>query len=504
MKKWIALLLSILALLSLVACGAPKEDLRDASMPKKLLVSDVTSLPVASADMTIAERQKLILDYFKLQLSFQWISNMDIPEWPTTYSNSKKTIETANIYGGIPYQSLGFGNLYRWLEYYDEKTGVFDMAKAFADHGGYGEGAAVTDVDEISGYKKYRSFMTFFNQCTSSSSWSWGRVINSVRFGDTCDINVHNGFIPVGGYTYGFEHEGTQYGPEDIVVFGKNDGSADLGNPIGYDTKHVILDWNRNNGADAMYKCYAQMKPGDCLVSGGHAMMVQEVRLFETSDGTIDYGTSLVIVNEQIEGWGIKGDALGEKKLYNQGAVEVAYLFSKLQEKNYIPFTFPELQDESTEEGKAYLQYYKDMQEKTGSVKGMYKVFQFPAEDVGTGVEKAVTYCTEKSGQQITVADFKAMTVGANYSISDVFVTVKDESGKVLLENIHRAGGVYFREISMDAGRCDWQYDDAGNRLTVSEGLDAVANSDGTVTVTVTMQLSTGEKLTAFEGKLLP
>ena len=39
-----------------------------------------------------------------------------------------------------------------------------------------------------------------------------------------------------------------------------------------------------------------------------------------------------------------------------------------------------------------------------------------------------------------------------------------------------------------------------GNRLTLSEGLSALA--DGKHTITVTMQLSTGEKLTAFTGTL--
>ena len=52
----------------------------------------------------------------------------------------------------------------------------------------------------------------------------------------------------------------------------------------------------------------------------------------------------------------------------------------------------------------------------------------------------------------------------------------------------------------MNEGNCTWKTDADGNRLTLCDGLAALA--DGKHTVTVTMQLSTGEKLTAFTGTL--
>lgn len=502
MKKIIALLLALLTVLSFAGCKeeapAATPSLRDESMPKKLLVSDVTSLPIATDDMTIAERQDLILKFMELQISFQWLPNQDILDWPSTYGGGKKTIETKNVYGGIPYQSKGFGNPYRWLEYYDETTGIMDLQTALAENGGYGEGAAVTDVDEILNYRKYRSLMTFFNQCTSSTSWSWGRVINSVRFGDTMNITAYNGFIPVGGYTYGFEYEGKQYTPEDIQIFGKDENGAALGNPTGYDTKHVIADWIAANGENAMFDCYLQMKPGDCLVNGGHAMMVKEVRPATKSDGSVDYNASMVIVNEQIEGWS-KKEALGEKTLYNQGSVEFAYLLSTLQDKKYIPFTFPELQDPNDPQGQKYLAYYEDMMAKTHAIDSLYTVFDCSNDCKGTVVEKAKVLCTKENGA-ISLADFKALVVGSNYSISDVFVTVTDGNGETKLENIYRAASVHVREVAMTDGNSTWKTDADGNLLTLCEGLDALA--DGNHTVTVSLQLSTGEKLTAFTGTL--
>ena len=503
MKRIIALLLALLTVLSFAGCSSEKTPAattpqRDESMPKKLLASDVSSLPIATDDMTIAQRQDLILKFMELQVSFQWLTNQDILDWPATYGGGKKTIETKHVYGGIPYQSKGFGNPYRWLEYYDETTGIMDMQTALAENGGYGEDAAITDVDELTNYKKYRSLMTFFNQCTSSTSWSWGRVINSVRFGDTMNITAYNGFIPVGGYTYGFEHEGKQYTPEDIQIFGKDENGAALGNPIGYDTKNVIADWIAANGENAMFDCYLQAKPGDCLVNGGHAMMVKEVRLATNDDGTVNYGASMIIVNEQIEAWG-KKEKLGDKTLYNQGSKEGAYLLSTLQDKKYIPFTFPELQDPNDPQGQKYLAYYNDMMAKTQAVNKLYSVFDCSEDCKPTVVEKAKVLCTKENGN-ITLADFKALVVGSNYSISDVFVTVTDGSGAVKLHNIFRASAAYIREVPMTANNSTWKTDAEGNLLTLCEGLDALA--DGNHTVTVTLQLSTGEKLTAFSGTL--
>ena len=501
MKRIVAFLLALLTVLSFAGCqkGADaNENLRDESMPKKLLVSDVTSLPIATDEMTIAQRQELIINFMALQVSFQWLPNQDILDWPSTYGGGKKAIETKHVYGGIPYQSKGFGNPYRWLEYYDEKTGIMDLQTALAENGGYGEDAAITDVDELTNYKKYRSLMTFFNQCTSSTSWSWGRVINSVRFGDTMNITAYNGFIPVGGYTYGFEYEGKQYTPEDIQIFGKDENGTALGNPIGYDTKNVIADWNAANGENAMYDCYLQMKPGDCLVNGGHAMMVKEVRPATKEDGSVDYLHCIVIVNEQVEAWTQKTQ-LGEKTLYNQGSLEGAYTLNLLQEKKYIPFTFPELQDPNDPQGQKYLAYYNDMMAKTQAVNKLYSVFDCSEDCKPTVVEKAKVLCTKENGP-ISLADFEKMVVGSNYSISDVFVTVTDSSGAVKLHNIFRASATCIREVPMTANNSTWKTDADGNLLTLCEGLAALA--DGNHTVTVSLQLSTGEKLTAFTGTL--
>jgi hypothetical protein len=90
------------------------------------------------------------------------------------------------------------------------------------------------------------------------------------------------------------------------------------------------------------------------------------------------------------------------------------------------------------------------------------------------------------------------MTVGSNYSISDVFVTVTDGEGKQLLRNIWRAPFSNWREVPMSANLCSWAEDTEGNLTPISNGIAELSGN----TVTVTLQLSTGELLTAYEGTL--
>lgn len=505
MKKLLSVILVAGMLLSLCGCGgntAPetsKPEEVDPNMPKKLRASQVTQFPLATDDMTKEQLRQLCIDFMELQVTAQWKTNTNVEFQMTNYSKGAlKYLTTDEIYGGIFYHSKGFGNPYRWLEYYDEETGTMDMETAIAENGGMGEGAATTDEEYNNNgdveYRKYRSLMTLGNQCSASTCWSWGRVINSVSFGDTCDMNVYNGYIPVGCYTYSYQHEGKTYDATTIEEFGVKSET----NPLKYDTDDVIKDWNAANGSDAMFKCYAQLKPGDCLVSGGHTLMVRQVNLYITRDGEVDYAASTVSVLEQTEAWAHKGNINGVS-FKQQGRDNYGYTFEQLQKEKYIPFTFLELLDPEDPQDKKHLDYYNSYADKLVSVKNRYSAFDFQDNMAGSGVEKAEVYCTYE-GDSITFADFAAMTVGANYSISDVFVTVTDGSGTQLLKNIWRGDFSNYREVSMSDHKCSWETDAEGKLIPIYHGVEALANGENTVEVT--LQLSTGEKLTAFTGTL--
>ena len=482
MKRRFALLLLLLLLTGCAAPGAevtgPTDPLTLA-MTEKLSAGAVESLPVASENMSKDELRQLCLGYFELQLSFQWTPSRSVTDYPNTYAKVEKTLDKGTVYGGIPYQSLGTGNLYRWLEYYDEVTGLFDIDRARAENGGDAATNIQRDASGKITYCRYRWMRALFNQCSVASFWGWGRVINSANFEWTSQINVYNGFIPVGGYTYGYTHNGKYYGPETIVRFGERDAAY---NPTGYDTEDVIADWKKAQGDDAMLRCYAQMLPADCLVSGGHAMMVRKVDLYYNEDGSVNYRRSTATVLEQVEGWA-EQTKIGDIPYKIQGGYDRVYSLLQLQQEEYIPFTFAEFLEEDDPRLANF----------TTSVAECYQVFDAPS---GTGIEKAEVYSTRENGS-ISCSDFQKLTVGANYPISDVFVTVTDSSGRELHRAVHRAEDARTREVPMSAVRSSYETV-GGKTLRLYDGLQQYAGQ----TVTVALRLSTGELLTAFTGKL--
>jgi len=323
-----------------------------------------------------------------------------------------------------------------------------------------------------------------FNQCSVGSFWGWGRVINSANFNSTQDMNVYNGFIPVGGYTYGYEYEGKYYGADVIRDFGVTTAY----NPLGYDTVQVISDWNAKNGSDAMYRCYAEMKPADCLVSPGHAMMVKEVFPVYRQDGTLDPEKSTAVILEQTENWSRQTTLPSGLPYKVQGGIDRVFSFAKLQASSYLPFTFAEFLEEDDPRIPGY----------SSSVLSCYRVFTDLAKNkTGIGVEEANVYCTVSSSKSsITLTELAAMTVGSNYPISDVFVTVRDQNQNTVLTNIHRAQTAQLREVSMTAQKSTWE-----EGATLCDGLRAYTG--GAYRVEISLQLSNGQKMIAYGGILL-
>ena len=185
MKKILALFL-LAVLLSGCAVAEPPgpTDPLTLAMTQKFSAKSVESLPVATASMTKDQLRQLCMDYFTLQVSFQWTPGEAVNHYPDTHYqfDTPRTLDVGSVYGGIPYQSLGTGNLYRWLEYYDETTGVFDIARAKAENGGDRMTHVERDASGKVTYGRYSWMKVMFNQCSVASFWGWGRVINSASF----------------------------------------------------------------------------------------------------------------------------------------------------------------------------------------------------------------------------------------------------------------------------------------------------------------------------------
>lgn len=330
MKRILALLLAVLSILSLAACGGQSLDGTEtgtvaetktestaqtkteepANFPKVLdtkISEKIAALPVANASMSTAELRQLCLDFFAIQLSFAWTPNKSFSYERTVGNNASRNVGT--VYGGIPYVHSTSQSLYSVLTFYDEATGVMDIAAMGASpHTAIG------------------------NQCSGSSFWAWARISNTMNWHKTVEIVAKNGAIPVGPYTY----------DENLTNFSK------------CHTGTICVQ----NGPEVMYQSYAKLQPADGIVyydnGGGHVAMIQSCHV-EYKDGAIDPEASYVIIREQRPGDGPSTQTDGSAITIQLG-ITGKHSFSNLWKKTYIPFTLAEfLGQDPIEEGSVTL-----------------------------------------------------------------------------------------------------------------------------------------------------
>ena len=306
MKRVICVLL--LLALCLCACGktetpAPTEPAKPVEklVPKPLTWADIDAIPIATADMTEEELRQICIDYFRLQLSFQWTPKEDLIYEITGY-RKPAAFPAGTVYAGLPYMNPSHvGNLYVLMEYYDPETGLLDNS-------GMGQ---QTFADRIG------------NNCASGSFWGWARVVNSV-INHSCRYATKSfGFLPVGPYTY--------------------DDS--------------ILDWNpdtptaavcRENGEQTMFASYAALKPADGVVvhhgtpGDAHMRMIsREVVVAYNPDGSIDGSNSYITFLDQTSN--PTATTMDGHPVVVEGGLDRTHTFRSMFNEGYLPFTFAEL-----------------------------------------------------------------------------------------------------------------------------------------------------------------
>ena len=92
----------------------------------------IDAFPIANDSMTLEEKRQLCIDFFRFTKQFAWTAS-DNYSYVIESSGRKVTLTKGKVYGSLPYVTIGSGNVYRILDYYDEKTGVIDVEKAGAD-----------------------------------------------------------------------------------------------------------------------------------------------------------------------------------------------------------------------------------------------------------------------------------------------------------------------------------------------------------------------------------
>ena len=262
----------------------------------KLTSDRIRALPVASRKWPVAKLRRLCTDTFRLQLSFAWTPAEDFEFRRTAKGNTK--LFAGTVYGGIPYAIGGLGNLYRWMEIYDEETGVMTIPENLP-----------------------REFYKIFcNQCSFGAFWAWSRVSNSLKYHLTNDMIEKNGCIPLGEYSY----------DETITDFAT------------YTTTRICEE----NGRQVMFRSYALLQEADGIVNfttGGHVRMISSSPVvIYNEDGSINGEESYTTFLDQAAKYHPMQQSDGSEYQV-QGGVDTKINFEKLFTAGYLPFTIPEL-----------------------------------------------------------------------------------------------------------------------------------------------------------------
>ena len=342
MRRFFILFLTLAFLLGCAGCAAKTK----VAVPTPLRREDIDAIPVATDTMTEEQLRQIVLDFFRLQLTFQWTPAEDFDYTIVCYDEECK-IKAGTVYAGLPYQGgEGNGNLYIAMEYYDPKTGILDNK----------------------GIPWQTLTKTLGNQCFSSPSWAWARVVNSNKTFPATFSTHANGYLRVGDY----EYKTTKW------------------NEITGYTRDVC----KENGKQRMFEAYALVKPADGLnrrCEASHTRMVSDYPVVvRNADGTINGEESYVLYMDQASGWK-KYTADDGTTVQLQGNIHKKTSFAMLFKQYYIPFTFGEF--------------------------------------IGTEPVEAAEVTLELP-DRVTPSDLATSVIKTNYPISYVKVTVTDRKGK--------------------------------------------------------------------------
>lgn len=262
-------------------------------------VEEINALPVATGDMTSQQLRQTCVDFFRMQNTFQWVSESDIG-----YNIRGKNVllQAGQVYAGSPYTaSAKSGNLYMTMEFYDQKTGVL-------------RNPGMTD----------QNFMKLVgNHCTYGSFWGWARVVNSMTTQWNTEMGLEDfGFIPLGHFSTAGIKEWVEGELDTRMVRDSVD-------------KQVILEgYAKVKMADALYVWFG---------GGGNShmrMAAQDAVVVRNDDGTINAEESYIVYLDQTSGWSTL--EVGGVTIPVQGGVDKKITFAKLYSAGYLPFTFGE------------------------------------------------------------------------------------------------------------------------------------------------------------------
>ena len=276
-----------------------KLEIEEAVVTDPLTWDKINAFPIKYKGMPVAERRKLVADFFRFQKSVNWTPDDDY-EYTKNPHGAPDKMYRGQVYRGFPYVTVGSGNVYRMMDYIDER-GYIDIKNAGSIARKFG------------------------NQCAAGVFGGWGRLVNSPNYSFTVSMTVANGFYRVGPYTY----DDTQ------PRFGGD-----------YPTTYNICE---KNGEAVMFQSYAQMEQGDVLVNystAGHIIMCTIApEVVYNEDGSVNGKESFMHITDQAQTWLPGFEENGDYYLYKNN-IDWKRTFEQLLKSGYLPMTVPELTGE--------------------------------------------------------------------------------------------------------------------------------------------------------------
>ena len=307
-------------------------------------------------------------------------------------------------------------------------------------------------VDET---EKYDGWKVFGNQCSIGAYWGFGRVINSANYRWTQGLVANNKFVMLGNLVVK-DKEGNIIPIQNAE---RNWSSNTESKPENYGTDECM----RDNTDKDLFEAYALMKKGDGMVyytTAGHVIMISsDPVVVRNADGSIDPEASSVTIIDQGQTWYEDGVAADGTKYTYKGGVDTKLSFTRLKKGNYVPFTFLEFTGEDPFE--------------TGTAK------------------------FSLSGEKITTTQLFNSSVTSNYGISDIYAVVYDEDGNEIYKHAVRCTQANQKELKMTRTKSE------KSKVPTVETWGVLGFTPGKVnTVKIVAQLSTGQRLTVYEGIL--
>ena len=276
-----------------------KLEVEKAEVTDPLTWDKINAFPIKYKGMPVAERRQLVADFFRFQKRVNWTPDASHDYTKNPHGAPDRMCE-GTVYRGFPYVTVGSGNVYRMMDYIDEK-GFIDIKTAATPARKFG------------------------NQCAAGVFGGWGRIVNSPNYSFTVSMTVVNGFQRVGPYTY--DDTQPRFGAE-------------------YPTTYDIC---KANGEQVMFQSYAALEIADVMVNystAGHIIMCTIApEVVYNEDGTINGEESFLHITDQAQTWLPGYEENGDSYEYKNN-IDWKRTFAQLLKSGYLPMTVPELTGE--------------------------------------------------------------------------------------------------------------------------------------------------------------